>query len=307
MLAVIAVELMSWLEIRRARSSYERDALVYAARTSTITGRVPGVLSESSGVAVSRARPGTLWSHNDSGWPAELVAIDLQGRVLQRVTIGGAENRDWEALDLGPCPVGAEPGDCLYVGDIGDNAARREAVVIYVVPEPEADAASVPVLKALTVTYPDGPMDAEGLAVEPDGSLLIVSKGRSGAIHLLRVAKDALSQPAVEGRAEAALIHTLEIEPDFSVGRQVTGAAVSPSGAWLAVRTYRDIYFLARSGSGWAETGARCYLWGREYQGEAVGFLDETTLVLTSESLRGNSGQITRVRCFEEATPEELE
>jgi hypothetical protein len=43
--------------------------------------------------------------------------------------------------------------------------------------------------------------------------------------------------------------------------------------------------------------GQPCWLGTREPQGEAVDFLDDDTLVLTSESFLGRHGTIHRVRC----------
>src|SRR5687767_740050 len=46
-------------------------------------GRVRSpMLTEVSGVVASRAQPGLLWVHDDSGTGAILFAIDLQGHLL---------------------------------------------------------------------------------------------------------------------------------------------------------------------------------------------------------------------------------
>jgi hypothetical protein len=272
--------------------------MVHGARVVTRTGTVPDALHESSGVAVSRTHAGVLWSHNDSGSPPALHAIGIDGGELGVVRVAGAHNVDWEDLALGPCPpvTNAPPTDCLYIGDIGDNAARRDHVSVYAVPEPDPSADSVGVLAALRISYPHGPDDAESLAIGPNGNLTIVTKGRSGSMRLLGVPADAWREGAPSD-IRAVALGTLAIAPDFRQGRQATGAAVSPSGRWLAVRTYRDVYFLERSDGGWALDGTRCYLWGREPQGEAVDFLDEHTLVVTSEAVRGQAGTILRVQC----------
>jgi hypothetical protein len=281
------------------------EALVDAARVVVQTGSVPRVLRESSGVAVSRRHPGVLWSHNDSGFPPVLHAIGLDGRVIGEVAVRGAKNVDWEDLALGSCPPrsGATSTDCLYIGDIGDNAARRDHVVVYVVAEPDPARDSTPVLAALRISYPEGAEDAESLAIDTHGNLTIVTKGRSGSMRLLGVPATAWERLTNgPGTYEAETLGNLTVTPDFRQGRQATGAAVAPSGRWLAVRTYREVYFLARSEKGWALDGNRCYLWGREPQGEAVDFLDEQTLVLTSEAVGDREGTILRVRC-EGATP----
>src|SRR5881409_2635287 len=86
-------------------------------------------LIESSGVAVSHAHPGVLWSHNDSGDGPYLYATDTTGADRGRVLVSGAENEDWEAMALGPCPM--RPGTCVYLADTGDNLERRTVVTVY--------------------------------------------------------------------------------------------------------------------------------------------------------------------------------
>ena len=61
---------------------------------------------ESSGVAVSRAHRGVLWTHNDSGDDAYVYATDLAGTDRGVVRIRGARAVDWEDIALGPCPTG---------------------------------------------------------------------------------------------------------------------------------------------------------------------------------------------------------
>src|SRR5438309_1605081 len=68
-------------------------------------------LTEASGVAASRNNPGVLWTHNDSGHPAQIYALDTQGRLLGTYAVPG--NTDNEDIAIGPGPV---PNvDYLYV------------------------------------------------------------------------------------------------------------------------------------------------------------------------------------------------
>jgi len=69
----------------------------------------------------------------------------------------------------------------------------------------------------------------------------------------------------------------------------------------VAIRTYGEIYFF-HPGVGGRLTPARehaCDIGALDEPGggEAVDFLDDTSLVLTSESLRGRAGTIHRVEC----------
>jgi hypothetical protein len=279
-------------------------------------------VTESSGVAVSHRQEGLLWTHNDA--PGELVlhAIGMDGAWRGAVTVEGVEGQDWEDLALAPCPAGGgTTGDCLWVADIGDNEADRESVSVHAVPEPEPSAGSVRAVASVTFRYPEGPADAEALAVRPDGDLLVVTKGEDGSARLYRVAwpgadfgpeggadpgagdgpdgglaggsGDGSGAGPARGAAVAELLASLPLD----VGRRedrITGAATSPDGSTLAVRSHVAIHLfpLDRPGA----SPVTCQIGDLQPQGEAVDFVDDSTLVLTSEAPSGPA-PILRVRC----------
>jgi hypothetical protein len=78
-------------------------------------------LIESSGVAVSHAYPGVLWTHNDSGDGPYLYATDLRGTDRGALLVPGAQAIDWEDMSLGPCPPRVNADTCIYLADTGDN------------------------------------------------------------------------------------------------------------------------------------------------------------------------------------------
>jgi hypothetical protein len=230
-----------------------------------------------------------------------LYATDLAGEDLGRYLVPGARNVDWEDLALAPCP--RAPGDCLYVADTGDNNERRRGVTLYVVPEPparptpaapEESARIAPRAHALHIRYPDRAHDVEAIWVDPDGTVELVTKGTTGPILRYRIPAAALAGDS----AVAELADTLPIVPQRALGRLVTGAAISPRGDRIVIRTYTELYFFRRAPGGHlAPEGPPCWLGTLEPQGEAVAFLDEATLVLTSESVLGQTGPIHKVRC----------
>ena len=111
-------------------------------------------LTESSGVAASRRQPGILWTMNDSGDDAWIFATDTLGRDHGAFLVAGAENRDWEAITLGPCGN----RDCLYIADTGDNGMDQESARVYRVPEPSITSRIPRTRKAevLEFRYPRG-------------------------------------------------------------------------------------------------------------------------------------------------------
>lgn len=258
-----------------------------------------GELRESSGVVVSRAHPGIVWTHNDSGDGPYVYAIDTTGVVRARFEVTGARNVDWEAITLGTCPVGAWRGrSCLFIGDTGDNGERRSRVLLYAIPEPDPESPGgespvrTPSARVLRLRYADRPRDAEALVATPDGALSLITKGRSGPI--LRFTIPAEAWKAEE--YELANPDTLPITPQFLAGRWVTDAAIDPEGRRAAVRTYTEIYFFSL-GPRWTPVGEVCRIGLIEPQGEAIGFLDEQRLLLTSEAARGGPAVLTLARC----------
>lgn len=260
---------------------------------------------ESSGVAVSRAHPGVLWTHNDSGDGPYLYATDLRGRDLGFLLVPGADAIDWEDVALGPCPTRA--GTCVYLADTGDNVEVRPWVTVYAVPEPDPPTGPGDTLRTtaapavLQLRYDDGAHDVEAIYVSPrDSALYLVSKGRSQNIAVYRVDRAAWKAGSASV-ARASRLQVLDIHPDPGAGRWVTGVGIRPDGRLVAIRTYGEIFFF-HPGVGGRLTPAdrRACDIGRLREpggGEAIAFLDDSTLVLTSESLRASAGTIHTVVC----------
>jgi hypothetical protein len=292
----------------QALATHYENGRAYAARDLELTGRLPGVLDETSGIAVSRTQPHVFWTHNDSGDGPHLYAIDPSGRLLATFVVGGAEARDWEDIGLGPCVSARSQTSpfCLYLGDIGDNRGAREWLTIYMVEEPTVpsrdDGPRTIASQSFRYRYPGGPDDAEALAVLSNGDLTIVTKGRSGTIGFFRLRREASARAIVSGEVLVAeYIGDSGIRPDVRISRNATGAAVSPDGESLAVRTYNEVFFYSAVNDAgkvsWRGPVKACFLGDAEPQGEAIDFLDRDWLVITSERRDRPAGLIHRVQC----------
>lgn len=191
-------------------------------------------LSEASGLVVSRATPGRLWSHNDSGKP-EIVAFDAKGNVTGHLSISGARVEDWEAMATAPCGSGS----CLYVADIGDNDAKRHEITIYGVPEPAKAGGSAQVDAVMRASYPDGAHDAEALLASPDGTLFVVTKGDTGQVALYRVPREARGGEAM--RLERVGAPLSKGSP--AANDRITDGAISPDGELVVLRTRGTLIF----------------------------------------------------------------
>ncbi|MGP3979174.1 hypothetical protein ACTWQF_35235 [Streptomyces sp. 8N114] len=180
-------------------------------------------ITESSGLAASRAHQGIYWTHNDSDDGPYVYAVDSRtGKTVCRVTLTGIKPRDVEAISIGP------DGN-VYVGDIGDNLdGSWSEVWIYRFPEPKRLRGDVAVTPTrYTVRYADGPRNAESLMVHPKtGRVYIASKSDNGKGGVY-AGPQRLNANGVNTFSRVAKI-------DF----EATDGAFSPDGSRLVLRGY---------------------------------------------------------------------
>lgn len=133
-------------------------------------------ITESSGLAASRAHPGVYWTHNDQDAPLVYGIDSRTGETVATLTLKGVGTpRDMEAISVGP------DGD-IYVGDIGDNLdGSWDHVWIYRFPEPKQLKDQTVHATQYDVKYADGARNAEALMVHPKtGRVYIASKNEDG-------------------------------------------------------------------------------------------------------------------------------
>jgi hypothetical protein len=234
---------------------------------------------ETSGLAVGRRQP-VLWTHNDSGNDTDLFAVDEAGRTAARVRVPVAM-RDWEDVSAGRCPA----GDCLYVADIGDNARRRPQVFLHRFPEPAAGSA-VAATETFTLTYPDGPHNAEGLFLLGEEAF-VVTKDRKATVYR--------SGPLPSGGGAI----TLRQVGNFGL-ETVTDAETSTDGASVVVRT-PDLASLHRA-SDILKGNMRPYATirldaFREAQGEGVAMRGDALYLSSEAGHLSVAGSLLRLRC----------
>ncbi|MFJ7086822.1 WD40 repeat domain-containing protein [Streptomyces griseus] len=178
-------------------------------------------ITESSGLAASRAHPGAYWTHNDSDDGPYVFAVDSRtGKTLATITMRGVgEPRDVEGISIGP------DGD-IYVGDIGDNLdGSWDHVWIYRFPEPKQLRDATVTAVQYDVKYADGARNAEALMVHPKtGRVYIASKNEDGG-------------GLYEGPAKLTAGSTNVFRRVGEVP-WVTDGAFSPDGTRLALRSY---------------------------------------------------------------------
>jgi hypothetical protein len=194
-------------------------------------------LIEVSGIAASRQNPGAFWAHNDSGHPPELYCLGKDGISCGTMLLSGAENHDWEGIDVGPGP---EPRESyVYVGDIGDNTRTRETVTVYRVREPRVGTSGMPSsvdAEAIRLRYPDGPRDAETLLIHPlTGDLYIVTKEPVSKVYQATPPFDTTDVTTLRRVARFRI---------FANFADRTGGDISPDGTRVVLATYGGVFEL---------------------------------------------------------------
>lgn len=263
------------------------------------------LIPESSGLARSQRDPKVLWTHNDSGGNAEGFALDTDGKLLGTLALQGgntggtpitAQAIDWE--DMASFMRDGQP--FLLFADIGDNNAARPNVTLYVVAEPDIKALAKPF--ALTVTpvqvisasYPDGPRDAESLAVDGSTNTFYLLSKRDAAPALYSGALGATAT-APTGAVVMTKLGAVNIPraaagtPNASSFNQTTAMDFSQALDAVLVLTYTDAYRYPRAaGETWFSAMSRApqAIAVPQYsQSEAISFaLDGKSFFMSSEN-----------------------
>jgi hypothetical protein len=277
----------------------------------SITLQARPQLVENSAATLSHTQPGVWFTVNDSGNDPLLFALDTTGADRGMWRVMGATNVDWEAASVGPCSLGladsSAASECVYIGDVGDNEAKRKSRVIYQVVEPAAQPAgytgSVDA-KRLRYRYSDGPHDVEAMYVARNGDTFLLTKRRlldaNGRARSSLVFQLPTSDWGTDSTVVAQLVDSLPIVPGSAPMRVVTDAALSPDGRHLAVRTYAQVYVFATDSITGRVIGAipptTCNIVGTERSpGEGVAWFGRTgKLMLTAE---GRSSPLDVVDC----------
>ena len=254
---------------------------------STVVGKLENnKIDEASGIARSQRYPDVFWVTNDDG-PSVLYAIDGTGKHLGRVKIKDASNRDWE--DLASFSLDGTP--YLIAADIGDNDGKRKDVRIYVIEEPEAGDEKVDYAWRVEFTYPEGPRDAESVAVDVENRRILVltkrdvpavlyslplqpgSKKRRNAGRLGAVAS--LPQPTRRDLEYASRLNTWHWQP--------TAMDISNDNTQAVVLTYGGVFLYRRkAGEDWIEAMQQppfVISRTRNRQAESVTFSDDGSAV----------------------------
>ena len=258
------------------------EALPFAS-VPVATPIVPGLADEVSGMADSKANPGALWIEEDSGNPPRVILLQHNGALQKKIYIKGATNRDWEDMALAAGPDATK--SYLYIADVGDNSARYSNYSIYRFPEPLATTDTVYAPDKINFTYPDGAHDAEAILVDSRTKDIYIITKRDAASQVFKLAYPQSTTTATEAQLVVTLPFTGAV-----------GAAISPDGKEIMIKTYPGIFYWKKAATETIETALQkkgvALPYMPEPQGEALCFKNDGSgfLTLSEKSFAASVG-----------------
>jgi len=221
-------------------------------------------MDETSGIVASTAHPGILYVHNDSGDSSRFFAITPNGQLKCIYNFKGETPplgvKDCEDITLGSGPDTSS--SYIYLGDIGDNLARRKYITIYRIkepmpsagldstsstaanPTPSSDQNTTPSANVdaepLFIQYPDGPRDAETLMADPIDKLLYIVSKREDSVHIYSTPLYFKTHDTVILTKNASLYF------GSGKGKWITAGDIAPKGDQILLKSYRKVFYWRR-------------------------------------------------------------
>ena len=264
----------------------------------------PARFPETSGMQLSRDGE-RLFVINDGREPVFHVAAP-DGGAPRAVRVAGFAPFDLEDLAYGRCG----DGQCLVIGDIGDNAHRRRDVQIALVADRDVYPDTVEPFAVVVASYPDGPQDAESIALDPAGDLWLVSKSPAGRLEPARLYRLPAAALAAGGEHDLEAVGEIDLAAVGSSAlnrrRIVTSMDIAPDGERFVLLTYEgavEFGFAPGRGlpgrNGWqAGHTHRLIATQAMIQAESISYADGGRSVLyTTESIGGSPVPIVRQHC----------
>lgn len=200
-----------------------------------ILAYMPKNLSETSGLVVI---DGEVWTHNDTYGQNKLYRLNHGLTAIAKVvTVDNSTNRDWEDL--------AQDQQFLYVGDIGNNLAKRKGGVIYKIDRSQLNQQQVVTpIAVLNYQYSDFKkgwfnkhnFDSEAITVVGDELWLFTKNWKDEKTKLYKLDKSKVER--------VQYINPIAEYPSKGL---ITGVDYDPKTATLAFLGYRRNIYLGYS------------------------------------------------------------
>jgi hypothetical protein len=191
-------------------------------------------IKESSGVIASRQYGDVFWTHNDGGGPKKqvLYAIDREGNTRAFFSVIDVTLHDWEDIAI-------DDAGHLYIGDTGNNDAKRDTLAVYEIdePNPQAGTGSIAPKRVWKLKFPETPFDCEGLFVWKDQGYVVSKVFDKEHARIFRFPLKETNEPL-----------TLELVATTKIESPVTGADISADGTLLGLVAKNGAYVFRING-----------------------------------------------------------
>lgn len=194
-------------------------------------------LDEISGMAASINNPGYYWVHNDSGGEAAIYLVDENGKYITKRMLK-TSNTDWEDI---ACAVSPYDGKSyIFIGDFGDNSAKRTQVRVIELEEPKIDFSkeikdeTIESHKNIMFKYPTGPVDSETLFLDPTNFDLYILTKREANSRVMLAEYPYNQSP-----------NMLEHVGSLPYG-QMTAGDINFDGSEVLIRNYGEVFYWKR-------------------------------------------------------------
>lgn len=249
-------------------------------------GSVSNDLVEASGLVASRANPRYLWSHNDSGNPAEVFLIDEQAKIKLTVRLKDINNRDFEDIAIGGGPDPKK--NYIYLADIGDNLAVYPQKIIYRFEEPllsSEDRIELLDFDTLVVELPDQIRDSETLMIDPISKDMILVSKREESVLVYRIDNPGQSDTLMAEIAGKLPLH------------KIVAGDISSDGREVLMKDYDHIYYWKKKASEsifeLLKSAPIELSYDREPQGESIAWsVDGSGFYTLSETVKDKRGKL---------------
>jgi len=253
----------------------------------TIITELPKELNENSGIASFNTK--NVWFIEDGGNTDNIYQLDYQGKIIKKLDVKGAKNKDWEDLTK-------DNKGNVYIADTGNNENKRKDLVIYKIPNPEIEKGDKIHSEAIHFYYPEQEKfppkkdslfyDAESIFYN-NNQLYIVTKNRS---HPFNGEAFVYKIPAVQGNHKAELVDTLNFCKEWNLC-QITSAEISPDGSKLVLLSYGKLFVITNfKGDAFSKGKIKTIDLETSTQLESVCFLNANTLLISDER-KGPTGR----------------
>jgi hypothetical protein len=216
------------------------DKTIGPATPGEVGCALPTALDEITGMVATQNGLAVIEGHNDNPSQVKISTLDAACKPTVKTWTGGVDPVNPQDLTVGS-DGSFQICDC---GDEGDGAPDRARIAIEKAPA-GGGAASI-----FRYKYPSGPLNAQAMLLTSADLPIIFAQETGGKTGIYSPAKLAPANNPSEGEEEPLVrvgdftpLKTGTANPKGAVGEAlVTGAAKSPDGKHVVVRTFSDAY-----------------------------------------------------------------